>query len=54
MDNIPLTINMPLLDGETAAALQQVLYHLLDAFDEQYCYVIERYYQQTRQDQNTL
>jgi hypothetical protein len=46
MDKIPLTIEMPQIDGETAAAIQEFLYAVLNAFDAQYCFTIERYYKE--------
>jgi hypothetical protein len=48
MDKLYLTLEMPPLDGETAASIQAFLYALIDAFDAQYCYSIERYYSELR------
>ena len=46
MEFTTLTIEIPLLSGEQAAMMQQTLYAFLDAFDEYYCFAIERYHQE--------
>jgi hypothetical protein len=50
MEKLTLSIDMPSLDGETAASLQAFFYALIDAFDAQYCYLIERYYSHSSQN----
>ncbi len=50
MDKLLLSIKMPTLDGETAASLQAFFYALINAFDAQYCYLIEQYYSQSTQN----
>ena len=44
MNRTVLTIEIPELSDEAAASIQNMLYSMMDTFDAQYCYQIERYY----------
>jgi len=47
-----LTLQLPQLSGEQAAAIQNVIYAFLEAFDAHYCFTIERYYKDASNPDN--
>lgn len=48
MNQTVLTIEIPELSDEAAASIQNMLYSMMDTFDDQYCHQIERYYRMER------
>lgn len=50
MNTTALIIEIPDLDDEAAAMMQQFFYSLMEAFEAQYYPKIERYYRNYQQD----
>ena len=48
MNRTVLTIEIPELSDNAAASIQNMLYAMMDTFDNQYCHQIERYYRMER------
>lgn len=48
MNQTVLTIEIPELSDEVAVTIQNMLYAMMETFDNQYCHQIERYYRMDR------